>query len=478
MTRRVLVAILGSFPVAVVAGVSLGLAINLGGAISTIFFWMVWGASTYYAVREIELRRVFGRTAITYAVAAFTLPLTAAVFAATAFGEVEDALGSSVSEAEGTLEGFIWVIFGTALLEIFLVIAVVAGVFGVITGIVAILLARRLLRGQDTESRQSAGPSVGAALRRLPMGDLRRVRLDNKATVLGLALVALLLAVIAGIAVYGILVSTDSSEPTLVVAPTLEPGPPTPGVTAAPTPNPEPTYTPLPKATPYPSGDADLSRAVRNGDAKDVQAIIISGAAVNVSDTDGNPLLHLAIWRDHIDVVRILLDAGADLYARDSEGNPMLHEAVWREHTEIVSLLIEAGVDVNAEDVEGNPILHEAIWRGHTETVRILVEAGADVNAKDSEGNPMLYEAIWRNHAEIAQVLLEAGADVDARDSEGEPMLYTAVWRNHVEAVRILVEAHSDVNASTAAGESVLSVALRTGTEEIVQILRDAGAAE
>ena len=56
-----------------------------------------------------------------------------------------------MSEAKGVLEGFIWIIFGAALLEIFLVIAAVAGVFGVVTGIVAVLLARRLLKGQDTE---------------------------------------------------------------------------------------------------------------------------------------------------------------------------------------------------------------------------------------------------------------------------------------------------------------------------------------
>ena len=167
MTKRVLVAILGSFPVAVVAGVSLGLAINVGGAISTLFFWMIWGASTYYAMRETESRRVFGRTAVAYTIAGFSLPFTAAVFAVTAFGAVE----SSMSEAEGALEAVIWGIFGTALLEIYLVIAAVVAVFGVVTGIVAVLLARRLLRRADTEARQSTGLSVPAALERSPYGN-------------------------------------------------------------------------------------------------------------------------------------------------------------------------------------------------------------------------------------------------------------------------------------------------------------------
>ena len=229
MTKRLVIAIVGSFPVAVVAAVSLGLAINLGGAVSTLFFWLVWGGSTYYSVRELEPKRVFGRTAVAYAIAALTLPFTATVFAFTAFRELEDALESSISEADSALEGIFTVLFGAALVEIFVIIAVIVGVFGVVTGMVAILLARSLLRRQDTEPRQptaSSTPaawrplSVPAALRRFVTGGVRRVRLDNKASVLGLGLVALFLAVIAGIAVYGILVSTDSSEPTLMAPPT------------------------------------------------------------------------------------------------------------------------------------------------------------------------------------------------------------------------------------------------------------------
>ena len=410
MPKRLLVAIAGSFPVAVVAAVSLGFAVYLGNAVSTIFFWMVWGASTYYAVREVELRRVFGRTAIAYAVAAFTLPLTAAVFAFAAYRALE----SSMDKAEGALEGFLSLLFGAALLEIFLVIAVVAGVFGVITGLVAILLARSFLRRQTTvtpELGEGDTPVTGSlrsatsAFRRSAAGGLRRARLGNKGTVIGLGLVALILAVIAGIAVYGILVSSDTQELSLAAVPTS-----TPTSRSESTQTPELIHTPVSRATPYPSGDSDLYGAIKFGDVEQVQSILDAGVSVNSSDSDGDPFIHEAIWRDHIDVVRILVGAGAEVNAIDSEGNPVLHEAVWRGHTEIVSLLIEAGADVNAIDSEGNPVLHEAVWRGHTEIVSLLIEAGADVNAKDTEGNSMLHEAIWREHTDIEAILREAGA--------------------------------------------------------------------
>ena len=145
--KRVVVAIIASFPVAVVAGLSLGLAIDLGDAFSTAFFWIVWGASIYFSLRESEPRRVFGRTAIAYAIAALSLPLTATVFALTAVSAVEGA----ITEAEGPLEGFILLILGAAYTELFVVMSVILGVFGVLTGLVAVLLARSSLKGQDAQ---------------------------------------------------------------------------------------------------------------------------------------------------------------------------------------------------------------------------------------------------------------------------------------------------------------------------------------
>ena len=149
--KRVVVAIIASFPVAVVASLSLGLAIDLGDAFSTAFFWIVWGASIYFSLRESEPRRVFGRTAIAYAIAALSLPLTATVFALTAVSAVEGAVEGSMAESEGPLEGFITLILGVAYMELFVVMSVILGVFGVLTGLVAVLLARSSLKGQDAQ---------------------------------------------------------------------------------------------------------------------------------------------------------------------------------------------------------------------------------------------------------------------------------------------------------------------------------------
>ncbi len=136
VNKRVVIAIVASFPVAVVAGLSLSRAIELGDAFSTVFFWLVWGGSVFYALRETEPRRVFGRTAIAYAVAALSLPLTATVFALTSADRL-----------------------GAPFFEVFIVLSVILGVFGIVTGLVAVFVARSSLKrqvGQESEDTQSA----------------------------------------------------------------------------------------------------------------------------------------------------------------------------------------------------------------------------------------------------------------------------------------------------------------------------------
>ena len=77
------------------------------------------------------------------------------------------------------------------------------------------------------------------------------------------------------------------------------------------------------------------------------------------------------------EVVKYLIVRGADVNASDSNGEtPLMLAARW-DNTEIAQLLIGAGANVNASNVYGETALMIAKERGLTEIVQLLREHGA-----------------------------------------------------------------------------------------------------
>jgi len=81
---------------------------------------------------------------------------------------------------------------------------------------------------------------------------------------------------------------------------------------------------------------------------------------IDVANEVGEAPLHVAAWRGHVHVVQALLDSGADVNVVDtvySMATP-LHEAVRGGYRECVKALLDAGADVLAADASGDLPLH------------------------------------------------------------------------------------------------------------------------
>ena len=134
-----------------------------------------------------------------------------------------------------------------------------------------------------------------------------------------------------------------------------------------------------------------LNLAVRFGTTEAMKFLIDFGADVNQNgDDNGNPLIYYAVHGCKSEVVKTLIDAGADPTARDCAGGTPLHIAVFRNLPEIVKILVEAGEDVNVV-AGGNTPLHLATWCStRTEIMKILIDSGADLMARDGCGKTPL----------------------------------------------------------------------------------------
>jgi ankyrin repeat protein len=99
-----------------------------------------------------------------------------------------------------------------------------------------------------------------------------------------------------------------------------------------------------------PELDNALLEAAEKGDLPEVKRLLAGGADKDARRKfDGWTPLHLAAWKNHVDVVRCLLEAGADKNAKNDQGDTPIHWAVDLGHVDAVRCLLEAGADPSAK---------------------------------------------------------------------------------------------------------------------------------
>jgi len=162
-----------------------------------------------------------------------------------------------------------------------------------------------------------------------------------------------------------------------------------------------------------------LMAAVDCGCTEDTRTLLLQGANPNYphkglgkqsrrrySRRHGtDPLIYMAARRNHVAMVRVLLDFKADPNVTTERQTTPLHWAAEEGFLEVARLLVERGADCNRLDAEGTTPLHRAVQRGREGAVRILLEQGkADPRIAWGQSMP-LDMAIQRGFREISRLL-------------------------------------------------------------------------
>lgn len=215
--------------------------------------------------------------------------------------------------------------------------------------------------------------------------------------------------------------------------------------------------------------------ASHKGRADHVIQLINKGAKVATTKNGRTPL-HLAAYKGHIAVVRILLAAGCDLDIQDDCDQTALHRAAVLGNTDVISALIQEGCALDRQDKDGNTALHEAAWHGFSQSVKLLVKAGANVHAKNKAGNSALHLACQNGHAQSSKVLLLAGSRPDSKNNAGDTCLHVSARYNHVNVTRALLAVFCSVTERNHAGDTALHMAAALNHRKTVRMLLEAGA--
>ena len=210
------------------------------------------------------------------------------------------------------------------------------------------------------------------------------------------------------------------------------------------------------------NGSISLMAAIEKDHMAMVKAVIDGGIDLNKRFTSEDTVLHFAAGTGHPDAANMLINAGAALDALNEEKNTPLMMALKNRHFDTVNRLIDKGADVNNSNIKGETTLHCAAGTGHVDTVQILIEADVELDAQDREGLTPLMIALQndcpnnaktedvrennehdekKNYKEVANLLIEKGADINKKNMNGETALHFAAKTGHIDIMKKLVDA-------------------------------------
>ncbi|KAJ3100119.1 hypothetical protein HDU96_010442 [Phlyctochytrium bullatum] len=203
---------------------------------------------------------------------------------------------------------------------------------------------------------------------------------------------------------------------------------------------------------------------------------------------DSDVLLYEACQSDQVQIVKLLLDEGvsANVLSRNGE-EPLLHLAVKNNNVEILRLLQQHGADLQRR-YYGLSALHLAANMGFPEVLKLLLEFGANIEARVGEDITPLPIAERDLPPVYFRMLCDPIPNADEVDAYEMTALALACWRplqtircegkihKRDKAVRILLDAGAQVNALTGRGETPLHFAVEQGRPVAARLLLDAGA--
>ncbi|KAL3098282.1 hypothetical protein niasHT_021242 [Heterodera trifolii] len=218
---------------------------------------------------------------------------------------------------------------------------------------------------------------------------------------------------------------------------------------------------------------------------------------------DGN-IQQLRVLIDSLDAdeLNILLRWMVDPVERDyTRSRSALWSAFFRQHIDIVDLLLEKGADPN-EPVVGRENDINTIFWGHLlisdygfggtiltssalryRTIKLIFSSSLSpgfeselVEIRKPENMTPLFVAALHAHFPLCHVLVERGANVDLGSDFATTPLMMACKRSQMEIVTFLIENGADINLQNGDGETALMTACSRGNVDIVRLLLSHGA--
>jgi len=198
---------------------------------------------------------------------------------------------------------------------------------------------------------------------------------------------------------------------------------------------------------------------------------------------NGNTPLMVAVKKDKIEAVRLLLEHGADPCLKSNDDLSALHKAVIYRRNDILQLLLDKNppLDGKGGKFRRTP-LHIAADLGDLVATQALLNHGANVKLKDHRRHYPIHLAAIREQCEVVKVLLEHDKSQESlrivsygKKSffKGMSLYHVAAWKNNKKLLNALTESGADPNVRDFYGQTPLFYSIMQGKKKITKQLVD-----
>ncbi len=134
--------------------------------------------------------------------------------------------------------------------------------------------------------------------------------------------------------------------------------------------------------------ESAMTRAIDKGNILAVDILVMAGANINMTLTDGYTPLMKSCETNRYELVKLFLAKNANINCTTTNGRTALLIATSKGNTDIISLLLNGGADANIADNKMLTPLMEAKRNGYNGIVKLLLQqqAGPNLNLPDDKG--------------------------------------------------------------------------------------------
>lgn len=191
------------------------------------------------------------------------------------------------------------------------------------------------------------------------------------------------------------------------------------------------------------NGKTLMHYTAKFGSVEMLNLLIEKQLPLNIKDYNHFTPLHDAILSKNIDSIRYLLENYSNIHAQSSlitgKKSP-LHLAVEKDHLETVLLLLSFNANIDQKMFNQCTALHIGSANNNSNCCLILLDKGANAEAQDFHGRTPLHFASHKNSTKNIEILLRFIKNPNRSDYLGNTALHLAAAQGNLEAVRILIE--------------------------------------